>query len=502
MSSTIEKTLTDSTDELSRGQESSNMHVLTISVTLTTALQIALVDLLATWGVRPTAVVGHSNGEAAAAYAAGYLTASETIVNSYYRALAITRNSGPGAMIAVGLGAEHVAPYLDGISGVVIACHNSPESVTLSGDEPAIDEIHTKLREKRIFARKLLTSGKGFHSHLTRRSGEYLLESFKASFAEPDVLSLRPTKAHMYSSVTNRLVCPEDVDISYWRSNMVSPVLFNEAAQTMFKSCPSIDCVVEIGPHSALSGPFKQIRSALGLSAEHIQYLPTLVRGQNGLEDMLRLAGNLFVSGYPVDVCEVNAQEVPGYETASGPRKNYGRHLADLPTYQWNYESMYWAESRISLEQRYRTFGRHDLLGSRDPGCSQVAPSWRNMLSLKDIPWFRDHKIGNDILFPASGYASMAIEAASQAVAFESALPSSFTIQNLSIASPIILVPNEDIETVFNLWTSKGTTSHSSTQDFDFRITSTTRTGKWTKNASGKIIVDMSSESKYMGHLH
>ncbi len=102
----------------------------------------------------------------AAAYAAGLLSADEAIIAAYYRGrVAKDVNSG-GAMMAVGLGAEAAEAYLAGFEGkVVVACHNSPALVTLSGDEDALESVKVKLDADGVFARPVKTNGKAYHSH-------------------------------------------------------------------------------------------------------------------------------------------------------------------------------------------------------------------------------------------------------------------------------------------------------------------------------------------------
>jgi acyl transferase domain-containing protein len=104
---------------------------------LVTAVQVALVNLLRQFGVKPAAVVGHSSGEIAAAYAANAITANEAIIIAYYRGQVTKGFSRRGGMAALGLGREDVIPFLT--PGVSIACENSPSSVTLSGDEDALN---------------------------------------------------------------------------------------------------------------------------------------------------------------------------------------------------------------------------------------------------------------------------------------------------------------------------------------------------------------------------
>ena len=110
-----------------------------------TALQVALVDLLATWDIKPSAVVGHSSGEIAAAYAAGALTKKEAIIAAFYRGYVCTQSREAGGMAAIGLGRDEVIPYL--APGVRVACENSGSSVTLSGDLDRLEGIMAAIKK-------------------------------------------------------------------------------------------------------------------------------------------------------------------------------------------------------------------------------------------------------------------------------------------------------------------------------------------------------------------
>jgi acyl transferase domain-containing protein len=130
---------------------------------LCTALQVALVDLLATWNIKPSAVVGHSSGELAAAYAAGALSAREAVIAAFYRGQVCKTPKKVGGMAAVGLGRDDVHPYL--ATGVRIACENSGSSVTISGDLEPLEEVMAKIKEGRpdVLCRKLQVKA-AYHS--------------------------------------------------------------------------------------------------------------------------------------------------------------------------------------------------------------------------------------------------------------------------------------------------------------------------------------------------
>jgi acyl transferase domain-containing protein len=157
-------TADDDQDELQKSKDVSLVDKAEYSQPLCTAVQIAIVNLLRRWGVSPRAVVGHSSGEIAAAYACGALTADEAIVVAYLRGLAFTKvQIRAGGMAAIGLGREAVTPYL--ANGAVIACENSPHSVTLAGDLPALEATMDRIKQAlpEVFARRLRVE-MAFHS--------------------------------------------------------------------------------------------------------------------------------------------------------------------------------------------------------------------------------------------------------------------------------------------------------------------------------------------------
>lgn len=154
-------------DELRKPKSSSLIHTAELAQPLSTALQIALFNLLKhIYQEDAAAVVGHSSGEIAAAYAAGGLSLKQAMVLSYYRGYVAARNErDDGAMAAVGLGEEALAPYLEGHSGVVMACYNSPQSTTISGDGAQVDQIVASIKaaEPDVLARRLVVD-QAYHS--------------------------------------------------------------------------------------------------------------------------------------------------------------------------------------------------------------------------------------------------------------------------------------------------------------------------------------------------
>lgn len=435
-------------DILLEYEDTSPIHEAEYSQPLCTAVQIALVDLLADWGVHPTVTIGHSSGEMAAAYAAGFLSAETAITAAYYRGKVTQDVREGGAMMAVGLGADAVEPYLldsDIKRHVVIACHNSPSGVTLSGEENALQRLKSKFGAENIFARFLKTGGKAYHSHYMSPVAETYEKLFRAALKYTSFGFDRPSTGVKMVSSVNASVLPDKTVLNekYWSANLRSPVLFNEAVQNLLESFSSVDLLIEIGPHSAMSGPIKQIKTVL--QAESLDYLPTLLRGENSATSMLTLAGQFYLRNHPMRMDRVTSAFVP---------QEKGSVIVDLPRYQWNYSRQFWPESRASREHRRSTHPRHDILGQRVIGSSISEPTWRNILRLRDLPWLKHHSLGGEAVFPAAGYFSAAMEAVTQVNEWSSnpTQVDSYVLRDISIKKALVTPDSDDgIEVLTNL---------------------------------------------------
>lgn len=291
---------------------------------------------------------------------------------------------------------------------------------------------------------------------------------------EPHVSGSSP-KVPFYSTVLNEVVTQQGViDASYWRKNLESTVLFNTAMGKLLSAKTANNLFLEIGPHSALAGPLRQIFKQQQPDAV---YFPTLVRGQDDTVCLLTAAGNLFSKGIDVDLDTVN----------SG-----GSILTNVPVYPWHHEDSFWDESRITRDWRLRKFPRHDLLGSSVLEGSSLEPTWRNMLCLEDIPWVRDHMINKDIVFPGAAYIAMAGEAIRQTTGTED-----YTIRNLSVKAAMILHEPVTTETIFTLRPHRLTTGLDSTW-FEFSVFSHNGTS-WTKNCTGEVKAGRSDSASVSG---
>lgn len=344
----------------------------------TTAVQIALLDVLSSLGVMPEAVTGHSGGEAAAAYAAGSISAEAAMAVAYFRGWILLNDemySVPkGTMAAVGLGVREVTPFL--IPGVVVGCENSPVNTTLSGDpvciQHCIDQIHRRHPDVSISLLKLETS---FHSPWIEPLGEpyeKLLRVFLKDAKAPSV--------SYFSSVIGIEMTNKALDAAYFRKNFVQPVLFNTAMDCLLQNNGN-NLFIEIGPHPALQAPVGDILK--NHPDAECGYVTTMKRGDDQSLSLLRLAGELFVQGISVNLDILI------------PR---GRVLTDLPTYPWLHDTRYIDEPRNAARYKARQYPRHDLLGARVVEGNDIEPAWRNMLDLKEASWLLDHIVNGQVV--------------------------------------------------------------------------------------------------------
>lgn len=400
------------TDELQRDENDTKVNQVRYSMPMSCAVQISLVALLADWDVQPAAVLGHSAGEMAAAYASGAMTLTEAMAASYYRGLVnaehVESQATPtSGMLAVGLGPEQVKPYLEdqSVGRITIACYNSPESVTLSGDIAAIDHVEAQIKAAGGFARKLRVPA-AFHSHHM----EPLADRYEVLLQKTMPSSGNRTFKHgtfFYSAVTGAAMpSAKQVEPRLWVENMLQPVRFAQAFDQMMRDNIQVDMVLEVGPHSALAGPLRQLLAQPGFKGQNIGYGSSLERGKSAVDTMQNLAGMLVQLGHPLNVANVN------FPT----RTMTPVTIANLPTYPWNHKTKLWIESQQTHDRRLRPFPQHDLLGLRMPGLSDANATmlWRHVIRPNEIPWVRDHIVQSQIVYPGAGYIAMAIEAARQ----------------------------------------------------------------------------------------
>jgi acyl transferase domain-containing protein len=267
-----------------------------------------------------------------------------------------------------------------------------------------------------------------------------------------------------FSSVTgHRTNDATSLSPSYWASNMRSPVLFLSAVESALRREDEFSIALEIGPHSTLSGPFRQICKDM---EQKIQYINTLTRGADCTTTILTALGQLYCQGL-----------LPRFSELNPP----GVTMTNLPPFPWNHNTSYWHESRVSRDFRTRNYPEHELLGARVMDGNDLEPSWRKLLDVNSVSWLNDHVVSGNIVFPAAGYVAMigaAIRQLSRSF--------SFTIRHLSIDAAMILRIGHPTEIITRLQPHRPRTKLHSSAWHGFAVSSYDG-NKWVCNCSGEV---------------
>lgn len=478
-----------STEELLRDAETSLVNELAMSTPLSVAVQIALVELLRDWGVNPAAVTSHSSGEIPAAYAAGAISMRTSMDICFARAKHAGQKVpglGKGGMIAIGLGPEEGQTYLERLTKgrVVIACYNSPTSITASGDYDAIEELESLLKADNVFARRLRIDC-AYHSHHMKAIAApyyaWLDRVMKPQNSmKDDVIFSSPTTGKRESNGGHIS------SAQHWVDSLTRPVSFTQAFKNMcFETADSttslVDIVIEVGPHAALSGPIQDIISEPEFKSSTIVYLPTLVRKSNAITTMQDLACNLIKAGYPMNMEAINFPF---------GRLSTTRVLPDLPHYPWNHAVKHWGEPRLNKALRERRHEVHDLLGALVPGTNTIAPAWRHIIRLADVPWLFDHVVQTDIIYPGAGFLCMAIEAAGQLARDDNKRVLGYELRDVYMAQAL-LVPDDpkgvEVQLTLAPCTNKALFAHGWK---DFTLCSVNSESEWLEHCKGRILTE------------
>ncbi|CAH0050712.1 unnamed protein product [Clonostachys solani] len=482
-------------EELSRDAESSRINEVSLSTPICVAVQVSLVRLLRSWGIVPVAVTSHSSGEMAAAYAAGAMSYRQVMAYSYYRAVLAANKDfqGPvkGGMIAVGLGHDETQSYLERLTSggkAVIACVNSPSSITVAGDVSAILELEELANAEGVFARRLKVDT-AWHSHHMAPIAKVFLYTLE-SLPKEDTENIALETVRFSSPVTGgRLTHSKQISRpGHWVESLLQPVQFVKAFTDFALSdsgAPNVDVVVEVGPHTALGGPIQQILALPEFKDFKLPYYGTLVRKMNARDSIQALAANLVLEGYPVDMAAVNFPHGKGLHV---------KVLVDLPSYPWNHQIRHWVEPRFNKALCQRSESPHDLLGALVDGSNLEAPSWRHTLRTSASPWTRDHVIQSNIVYPAAGYICLAIEAVRQLAKMNKRSDMSkivgYKLRDVDFLQALVIPDNSDGIEIQTTLRSVNTKDIGKQNWKEFEIWTVTLDNQWTQHAKGLIFVE------------
>ncbi|KAK9782147.1 putative Polyketide synthase [Seiridium cardinale] len=478
-------------EELRKPASDSRVNDPEISQPACTAIQLSLLALLETWDIKPTAVTGHSSGEIAAAFAAGLLSFRTAMAVAYFRGQAaaeLTRQqTRQGAMLALGVGREEAEELIKQYASTyaTVAAINSPQSVTISGDESAIDSIHQIAEAQGLFVRRLKVS-MAYHSRHMEDVADSYLKAIKL-YCDEDSIKDNRTQHHpsSVSSVEGRKIDGSEVGAFYWIKNLVQPVRFAEATQNLFASTehskdkstggvPNI--ILEIGPHGALKGPIKQTTDSLRLQQTpslYVTYFSSLARGSDANKDLLALAANLFTAGANIQFGAVNLTD-----------KSNATVITGLPAYEWEKSTRYELKSRATHEKLFPGDAYHPLLGRRVSSNGAKDIAYRQVFTLDEAPWIRDHNVAGAVIFPMTGYMSCAIEAARRT---STTVAAAFLIRDFHVIQSLEIEEEQAFDMPTRIRPASTGSGAFSARIWSFDISSWTEANGWTTHCYGTI---------------
>ncbi|MEW2087492.1 SDR family NAD(P)-dependent oxidoreductase [Streptomyces sp. NPDC005283] len=368
------------------------------------------IGLAAAWrslGLEPAAVMGHSQGEVAAAVVAGALTVEEGARIVAVRSQALQRDGGGGEMAVVELPVADVqariAPYAEALS---IAGVNTERWTVISGDADAVNDVLMDLDDDDVVCGKLNAACASHSAHM-----DPLLPALREQFA---ALRPRQTSIPFCSTVTGTVVDGRELDGDYWCRNLREPVRLDLAQARLLED--GHDVFVEVSPHPVLVMPLTNGSAAAGGVV-----VPTLQRDQGDVSQLLRTMSLLHVQGHDTDWSRALPTE-PGTQAP-----------VNLPTYAFQRER-FWTESAAPAGDAHSMGllpAHHPWLGAVTTMANGEGQVLTGRLAPAAHPWLRDHAAFGTVLVPGTGLLELALAAAREAGAGQ--------VGALTLAEPLIL---------------------------------------------------------------
>ena len=389
-------------EELGRTEETSQMARTAIAQPAIFAIQVALAELWKSWGVQPSAVVGHSVGEIAAACVAGVFSIEEgarviALRGQFMDACA----RGDGTMLAVGLDEEAARALIARHDRTVtIAAFNGPRSLTLAGARLSLEAMLGELEPQGVFAR-LVRVDHPFHHPLMQPAADAL----KQTLADLDP---QADSVPFFSTVTGDRCSGETCDAAHWGRGIRQPVQFAPAVGALAEF--GVDLWLEIGAHPALVHSIQECLT--GRSATKVPVISS-ARREREHESVLETAMDLHRAGVALDFKAMTPS----------------RRLLSLPAYSWD-RSRWWNEAPDWREGRLSAGGR----GFLDTRLPRATPTWTVRLDNRHMAFLKDHKVESHVIFPAAAFVEIVLEAGVQL--FEGR---PFVVEDFEIRKPLIL---------------------------------------------------------------
>jgi acyl transferase domain-containing protein/NADPH:quinone reductase-like Zn-dependent oxidoreductase/acyl carrier protein/short-subunit dehydrogenase len=349
------------------------------------AVQVAIVELLQSWGIRPDGVAGHSMGEVAAAYVAGIHTledAARIICLRSRLLLGLRGRGGAMALVELPLAVAQSALADRGLSGISVAASNGPRNTVLSGDRAALENLKEEFDRQGIFCRLIQVDVASHSCHV---------DPIEADLRH-QLRSLAPHRAGLafFSGVEGRPTAGDSCDAAYWVANLRRPVRFWESLQAMARD--EFTHIVEISPHPVLTPSIEDGLRTLGTRG---LVRAVLRRDEPERRSLLELLAALYVNG-----------QRPDWRALAG----LPDARVDLPTYPWQRER-FWFQT-TPRRTAIAAHG-HALLGQKlETALAPGTHVWESMLCLDAAPFLTDHRINDLVVLPGAAYIEMALTAA------------------------------------------------------------------------------------------
>ncbi|MCP2256097.1 Acyl transferase domain-containing protein [Prauserella aidingensis] len=361
------------------------------------AVMVSLAEVWRSWGVEPAAVVGHSQGEIAAAVVAGVVSLGDGARVVALRSRALRRLAGQGGMVSVALGVgevrERVAPFGARLSVAVV---NGPSAVVVSGEPEAIDELIASCEADDVRAKRVPVDYASHSSQVDDLREELL-----------DVLAPvtpRAGEVPVYSTVTGRVEDGSAMGAEYWFDNLRNPVEFADAVEQL--RADGFGTFVECSPHPVLTMALPDDVVAVG----------SLKRDEGGLQRMLLSLGEAAVTGVTPDWDAV----APG-------------RLVDLPTYPFQEQHFWLPTGHRAGDVTAAGLGAadHPLLGAALSVAHDDGAVLTGRLSPDTHPWLADHVVSGRIVVPGTALLELALHAARRS--------GCGAVADLTFAEPLVL---------------------------------------------------------------
>ncbi|MEV4096140.1 type I polyketide synthase [Streptosporangium saharense] len=420
------------------------------------AVMVSLAELWRSYGVHPDAVIGHSQGEIAAATVSGALSLKDGARVVALRSQAITAIAGNGGMLSVSLPTDQIdlTPWHNRIS---VAALNGPTSTVVAGDMKALDELQAVLDTQDVHNRRVPVDYASHSSHVESIQHDLLKILAPVTPQKPQI--------PFWSTLENRWIDQAETDAAYWYRNLRQPVRFTEGIHTL--TTQGFHAILEVSPHPVLTTGIQETLDEIPA--------PTIAQGTLRRDHGDRVtfhtsAAHLYVRGVTTDL-------TPSTDA----------HLVDLPTYAFQHER-YWLEpSSGAGDVAAVGLGStgHPLLGAALPLAEGDGLVLTGLLSLRAHPWLADHAVSGTVLLPGTAFLEIAVRAGDEV--------GCDLVEDLTIEVPLVLperggVAVQAVVGAADASGSRAVTVYGRPQDAPYDE-------PWTRHASGLLTTDSATES-------